>query len=128
MTAKNVPLAGEVEDLGLPWIVAPPRGLATSDRMRILRYRHLRVTFAPPTSAFLIQIAIPGARTRAGVGIGDRLDAVRSAYPHVRCDVRNRNSEYVPYPYCTTKLEDGPYIWFGQDPIRSITLSSTPLR
>lgn len=127
MTAKNVPLGGEVEELGLPWIVAPPRGLAASDRMRILRYRHLSITFAPPTSAFLIQIAIPGALTRAGVGIGDRLDAAASAYPNMRCDVRNRNSEYVPYPYCTAKLENGPYIWFGQDPIRSITLSSTPL-
>lgn len=127
MTAKNVPLSGDVEELGLPWIVAPPRGLAASDRMRILRYRHLSITFAPPTAAYVIQIAIPGARTRAGVGIGERLDAAASAYPNMRCDVRNRNSEYVAYPYCTTKLEDGPYIWFGRDPIRSITLSSTPL-
>lgn len=126
-TTRNSPLVGDVEELGLPWIIAPPRGLAASDRTRLLRYRYLSVKFAPPTGAYVIEIAIPGARTHAGVSIGDRLDAARGAYPKMRCDVRNRNSEYVAYPYCTTKLEDGPYIWFGRDPIRSITLSSTPL-
>ena len=126
-TTPNGPLVGRVEELGLPWIVAPPRGLAPSDRIGLLRYRYLSVNFAPPTGAYVMNIAIPGARTHAGVGLGDALDAARSAYPNMRCGVRNRNSEYTPYPYCTTKLVDGPYIWFGRDPIRSITLSSTPL-
>ena len=83
--------------------------------------------FARPTGAYVIKIAIPGARTLAGVGLGDPLDAAEAAYPNIRCDVQNRDGEYVPYPYGTTKLGDGPHIWFGQDPIRSITLLATPL-
>lgn len=126
-TSRTLPLVGEHEELGLPWVIDPPRDGIPVERFGLLRYRHLSISFAPPTGAYVMKIAIPGARTRAGVGIGDRLDAARGAYPDMRCDVQNRNSECVAYPYCTTKLKDGLYIWFGQDPIRSITLSSTPL-
>ena len=126
-TSRTLPLVGELEELGLPGIIDPPREGTPIERFGLLRYRHLSITFAPPTGAFVIKIAIPGARTLAGVGLGDPLEAARGAYPDMRCDVQNRNSEYVAYPYCTTKLENGFYIWFGQDPIRSITLSSTPL-
>lgn len=126
-TSPTLPLVGELEELGLPGIIDPPRDGTPIERFGLLRYRQLSITFAPPTGAFVIKIAIPGARTLAGVGVGDPLAAARGAYANMRCDVQNRNSEYVAYPYCTTKLENGFYIWFGQDPIRSITLSSTPL-
>ncbi|MDP8909748.1 MAG: hypothetical protein M3N47_11700 [Chloroflexota bacterium] len=126
-TSRTLPLVGDQEELGLPAVIDPPRDGIPLERFGLLRYRHLSISFAPPTGAYVMKIAIPGAGTRAGVAIGDRLDAARTAYPNMRCDVQNRNSEYVPYPYCTTKLKDGLYIWFGQDPIRSITLSSTPL-
>lgn len=74
-----------------------------------------------------MHVAVPGARTLAGIGLGDSLRKARAGYPRVSCDVRNQDSEYEPYPYCTARLKRGLYIWFGQDPIRSITISSTPL-
>lgn len=41
--------------------------------------------------------------------------------------MRNEGTEYRPYPYCLVRLGPDRYVWFGQDPIRSITVSSTPL-
>ena len=35
--------------------------------------------------------------------------------------MRNRRSEHPAYPYCRACV-DGHWVWFGQDPIRSITL------
>lgn len=126
-TSRILPLVGDQEELGLPGVIDPPREGIPIERFGLLRYRHLSISFAPGTGAYVIKIAIPGARTLAGVGLGDSLETARDAYSKMRCDVQNRDSEYVAYPYCTTKLADGLYIWFGQDPIRSITLSSTPL-
>jgi hypothetical protein len=60
------------------------------------------------------------------VRIGDPLKTSVRRHPGLRCRIRNRNSEYIPYPYCKGKLGE-TYVWFGQDPIKSITISTTPM-
>ena len=56
--------------------------------------------------------------------IGDSLDEVRERYPGLRCGIRNEGTEYVEYPYCTGKLGPGRYIWFGENPVKSITMAT----
>jgi hypothetical protein len=62
----------------------------------------------------------PRARTRAGVGLGDRLTAVKTYYTGVRCDHASLGESDVSVPYCAGRLPSGGGIWFGGDPIRSI--------
>lgn len=49
---------------------------------------------------------------------------VKERYPGARCGVRNEDTEYVAYPYCLVFPARGRAVWFGEDPIRSITVSS----
>ena len=41
--------------------------------------------------------------------------------------MKNEDTEYVRFPYCTGRVADDRYIWFGQDPIRSITVTVCPM-
>lgn len=95
-------------------------------RVLTMRYDELTVDIAPRQGAYAFFVWRPDARTTSGIRIGDRLKSAAQRHPGFRCGIRNRNSEYTPYPYCKGRVGD-IYVWFGQDPIRSITLSSTPL-
>lgn len=112
-----------VEDLGIPWTLDTPPGTPRT-RVLSMHYQGLSFVVAPKTGMYAFFAYHSAARTTRGVAIGDPLNSARARYRGLRCDVRNRNSEYAPYPYCAGKVGD-QYLWFGQDPIRSITISST---
>jgi hypothetical protein len=78
--------------------------------------------------AWLLVISAQGVVTRRGVGIGDTLDEVRKAYPHFRCEVANKNTEYVQIEFCTGRVAHRRYLWFGHDPVISVTVSEAALR
>jgi len=124
------PLGAEIAELGLPWIVEPPpyaRRLSV-DRFVVLRYREMVFdAIERGGGVFNFSVSARGARTTEGVGIGEPLSSVDERYRGVRCDVRNQGTEYGEYPYCTLRLGPNRHLWFGQDPIRSITVSATPL-
>jgi hypothetical protein len=68
-----------------------------------------------------------GATTSRGVSIGDRMDVARGEYQLECREVAGGESllggqEF--YPSCSARLMRGIRIWFGRDPIRSITLVS----
>jgi hypothetical protein len=68
-----------------------------------------------------------GAMTKRGVSIGDRMDDARDRYRLACRKVAGGESllgEQEYYPSCAATLEDGVRIWFGRDPIRSVTLLS----
>jgi hypothetical protein len=66
----------------------------------------------------------PGTVTARGVRIGDALETAGEAYPELECGTVNENTEYVKYPACEGKLGLSRFIWFGGDPIKSITVST----
>jgi hypothetical protein len=120
-------------DLGMPWVVAPPRESQPRDgtpRGRpfegfdVLRYREGVFSLYQRVGVYRLTTVQPGSRTRRGVEIGDSLNKARQRYPSLRCGIRNEDSEYVEYPYCTGRLARGRFIWLGQDPIRSITVAT----
>ena len=78
--------------------------------------------------AWLVAVAKEDAVTRAGVGVGDDLDDVRAAYPAAECDTANEGGEYTQFDYCTLRVAPGRYLWFGYDPVRSVTMSSEPMK
>jgi hypothetical protein len=122
---SRLPRRLSVTELGLPWTLDPVPGVS---RKKVLTMRRDGVSMlvAPRTGAYAVFVWRPRARTSRGVAVGDDLDAARERYEDLRCDVRNRNSEYGSYPFCEGRVGD-TYVWFGQDPIRSISLASTPL-
>lgn len=133
--------AGEIEEEGWPWIVAPPREpkpLRPTDLRRAerlyrevitgtMRYDRLVFDTVPRVGAYYAGVADRRMLTREGVRYGDTLKSVRERYPFLRCGIRNEDSEYAPYPYCTGRAARGVYVWFGQDPLRSISFASRPM-
>jgi hypothetical protein len=122
---RRVPEDLGTEELGLPWTLDPLPGV---ERTRVLTMRRdgMSLLVAPRSGAYAISVWLSGARTKEGVAVGDDLEAASETYSGLRCGIRNRGTEYVEYPYCKGRLGK-TYLWFGQDPIRSITVASTGL-
>jgi hypothetical protein len=104
-----------------------PRYPAQRSARYIWRFRHVAIA-ADHKGAWLIGVAHPHATTAAGVSVGDPLERARAAYPSLRCGTANEGTEYVSFPYCTGRLAGRRYIWLGDDPIQSITISVAPLK
>lgn len=119
----------ELEKVGLPYITAPPRPREKYGDLiaGILRYRGATFQTAPRAGTFVLMITDSRVRTREGVRMGSKLSSAKSKYGYLRCDVRNEGSESPPYPYCTGRSAPGVYVWFGQDPIRSISFATRPM-
>jgi hypothetical protein len=111
-------------EVGVPQTI-PGRGTAASP---VLKYEG--VAFLLDTvGVYAFIVGQDGAETTRGVAIGDRMEDARRSYPALRCtDVAGGERLFGGqefYPSCTTRLRRGLQIWFGRDPIKSITLVQT---
>jgi hypothetical protein len=93
---------------------------------RILKYDDVAFLVGP-RGVYAFIVTADGAETTRGVQIGDDLDAARRAYDLHCVDVAGGESllggqEF--YPSCRTTIGRRTYVWFGRDPIRSITVLS----
>jgi hypothetical protein len=113
------PLGEDFEHIGGPPFIATPGSTHES-----LRYRKTTVLLSDDRVYGLV-ITNEEAETAQGVGVGDNLGVVEDAYPSLDCGTA-RAAKYRTFPYCGGSL-DGRWIWFGQDPIRSIVLTTTEL-
>ena len=82
-----------------------------------VRYPEASFTFCEGRVVALT-VTEQGARTLAGLAIGDRLAAARSLYPALRCGVQGER------PFCTGRMRPKRSLWFAGDPIRSLTIST----
>jgi hypothetical protein len=94
-----------------------------SSRVRVLRYPQVSFLFCD-SRVFALVVSDRQARTQAGLGIGDRLAQAQRLYPGLRCD-RPSSGEAGGYPFCVGRLRPQRSLWFGHDPIESITISAT---
>lgn len=111
------PLDIDFYDAGLPTSSGYTTGAVAIWRFKsaaIVSYGGKTFTFA---------ITTVDALTRRRVGVGSTLEQVRMKYPMLRCDIANEGTEYPTYPYCAGRVAPGRYVWFGRDPVRSVTLS-----
>ena len=92
---------------------------------RPLRYDDAAFLVAEGYGVYALIVDEEGARTLRGVAVGDDLDDAKKAY-NLRCiDVAGGESlggNVEFYPSCSATLGRKIRIWFGRDPIRSITL------
>jgi hypothetical protein len=92
-----------------------------------LHYCDTAYLVAPTAGVFSMATLDRGARTRAGVGVGDELDLVRERYDRVECGEAIAGEalfgESPTYPWCRALVGD-VRVHFGGDPIESITMTS----
>jgi hypothetical protein len=92
-----------------------------------LHYGDTAYLVSPSSGVFSMATLEQGARTRAGVGVGDELEGVRVAYADVQCGEATAGEavfgESPSYQWCRA-LVGGVRVFFGGDPIESITLTS----
>jgi hypothetical protein len=119
-----VPLGDDWYDIGGPtYIPAPPKSGRYDLEKGFMRYRRISLQ-AFRGRIFDLIVTSPRARTTRGVRVGDQLRAAKDAYPGLHCGVANEGTEYVQYPYCSGRLAPKVYVWFGQDPIRSVSFGT----
>jgi hypothetical protein len=114
------PLGEDFDEIGGPPFIATPGSTHES-----LRYRSATVLLSDDR-VYGVVITDGEAETAEGVGVGDNLGVAEDEYPGLDCGIA-RPGKYRTFPYCGGRLGPGRWIWFGQDPIRSIVLTSTEL-
>ena len=110
------------DDVGVPFATAAPPGLEGAPRFR--RYED-RSFLLGPDGAFAIYVWSPDARSARGVAVGDELREVNKRYRSARC-FRTGDREFGTAPTCVVRVGKR-YLAFGEDPIKSITLTSVPV-
>ena len=111
-------------DVGVP---PSPRDPRPSSGIAIWRFADA-VMAAGRGRAWLVTVVAQDAVTRDGIGVGSALEHVRAVYPDAHCDTANQGTEYTQFEYCTLRVTSERYLWFAYDPVRSVTMSSEPLR
>lgn len=106
--------------------IGGPSAMSITGKPNVLRYPHTTVELEDDR-VIAITTAEKGATTPAGIGVGDDLGSVRSAYPALRCWDAPYGGGHGTYPVCSGRLESRRWLWFGQDPIRSIAIASRRL-
>lgn len=89
------------------------------------RYEHVALGFNCDELLW-VKTVKRGEGTREGVGVGDPLAAVAPAYPGAVCGNAG-GGEWEEYSACSLEVAPRRFVWFGGDPIVSITIGSVPL-
>ena len=109
-------------EIGVPQSITPPGGRPPV----LLKYEHVAFLVTPDTGVYAVIVMEPSATTTRGVAIGDEMTVAHRRYRLQCLDVAGGESllggqEF--YPSCGGNI-GRVRIWFGRDPIRSITLVS----
>jgi hypothetical protein len=118
--ASVAPLGDDFDDIGGPPFIATP-----GSSHEALRYRDISVLLSDGRVHGLV-LTDPEAETDEGVGVGDNLELAEDRYPSLDCGIAEAD-DYRTFPYCGGRIGARRWIWFGQDPIRSIILTSSEL-
>jgi hypothetical protein len=114
-------------EIGGPNTLTPPcrptRPRERRPRLQLLRYREVSFVFCD-RRVFALMVVDPEARTQAGLRVGDRLKDARALYRGLVCGEAS-SGDVGRYPFCVGRLQPRRSLWFGQDPIASITVSTT---
>jgi hypothetical protein len=99
-------------------------------RNEVLHYEDLAFLVSQRVGTFSMATLADGARTRAGVAVGDELDRVRERYERVTCDEQVAGEPFFggeppKYRWSRTAVTR-VRVFFGGDPIESITLAHYP--
>lgn len=114
------PLGDDFDDIGGPPFIATP-----GSSHEALRYPGISVLLSDGVVHGLV-ITDKEAETGEGVGVGDNLGLAEDRYQSLECGIAEAD-EHRSFPYCGGRLGPRRWLWFGQDPIRVIVLTSSEL-
>ena len=113
-----------------PPSIPVPRSDPGKGAPETLHYGDTAYLVSSTAGVFSMVTLAEGARTRGGVAIGDDLERVRERYKRVECGEavggEGAFGEAPKYQWC--RVVGDVHVFFGDDPIESITLSSTAAR
>jgi hypothetical protein len=104
---------------GPPGIPSPDQGAGTPPQR--LHYGKSAYLVSPRAGVYAMATVAKGSTTKAGVAIGDPLAKVSTSFKHIDCG-QVAGGEGPSYDWCRATLPKAK-VFFGGDPIRSITLS-----
>jgi hypothetical protein len=113
------PAGQNPSQIGVPESIPGPGAL--------LKYKGVGFLATPHGGVYALIVTRAGATTMRGVSIGEGLDVARKKYRLDCQEVAGGESllgEQEHYPSCRARVGRGTDVWFGRDPIRSITLVS----
>jgi hypothetical protein len=128
-----IPTNAQINETGGPAVInlrCKPTGRLREGRPRLAVLRYDEVAFFLCDDRVFAWIVIASdARTARGVSVGDDLEKVPTLYPALHCD-EAPSGDLGSYPYCAGAIRSqrgAPrlHVWFGDDPIASITISTT---
>jgi hypothetical protein len=122
MSEGMMPVGADFAADGGPMVVDFPEKPA-ADRHAVLRYDEVSFLLFDG-KVFAVVVTDHGAATGRGVAIGHDMGSVEKRYQALTCG--DAEPESGPYPYCAGALKAERHVWFGQDPIGSITIATTP--
>ena len=133
MDEPLTPTNADFVDVGGPTVVSPPckpttPRLGGRSRHTLLRYDDASFLFCDGT-VFALMVTASDARTTSGLGVGDEREKAQSLYADLTCG-EAPSGDVGHYPYCagvtaSTRSGQRLHVWFGEDPVASITVSTT---
>lgn len=114
-------------------IISPPckpwhsRG-GRRPRLAVLRYEEVSFLLCDGR-VFAWMVIAADARTSRGLSVGDGLENASALYPELSCG-EAPSGDFGKFPYCAGQIASRGrrprlHAWFGEDPIASITISTT---
>lgn len=121
----------EARGSGGPWsVVTGPHHLGPGGiegEQVTLQYRGASF-FVRHNRVFGFMVTAPRTPTQKGIAVGDTLDRVRDAYPRFDCEGAFRSdTSATQEPACFGQAPHGRFVYFGGDPIQSITVTERPV-
>jgi hypothetical protein len=113
--------AGSFTEVGGAMVIRNPRLMGDPE---LLRYRDVSFLLMDD-KVFALMITDSGAATQEGLAIGHDLDAAGERYEGLNCEDAEVGDFGETFPFCAGPLAPQRHIWFGQDPIGSITIATT---
>jgi hypothetical protein len=112
---------------GPPAIPSPASDQGSRSPPEELHYDDTAYLVSPTAGVYSMAILAEGARTRAGIGVGDELDRVHEVYDRVDCGEAIAGEplfgdDYPTYPWCRA-IVGRVRVFFGEDPIESVTIT-----
>jgi hypothetical protein len=104
-----------------------PQEIPARPGFGLLKYKDVVFMTRLGGGVYVLMVTKAGATTKRGVSIGDSMDDARRRYRLKCSSVAGGESLFGGqkfYPSCGARLRHGVRIWFGRDPIRSVTLVS----
>jgi hypothetical protein len=116
--------AGSFAEVGGAMFIASPGIPHTPRDSELLRYRDVSFLLLDDR-VFALMITADGAATQEGLAIGYDLDGAGERYDALNCEDAEIGDFGETFPFCAGRVAPQRHIWFGQDPIRSITITRT---